>query len=611
MAPKRKAAAKSATAAEEGEAHTVEELTTTTEAPAVADPASQASAEESTTVAAEAPAEAAAPPAAVEEAPYTPVPVAGSTTEIYSQLQSILAADSSKVNYYLPQLLELVQASESVDTPILLRVRFVEFVGHHVSQVRDNAALRKVVTSLVKIVGGEDNTPQLLTAAVQAFAGLGPVSVVDKNWEYLAREGADVLMQVMIDREAFPESVRQAAAKSLDALTNSAFRSVLAKLLHWLSLDREDDEEAQIQKERHMALTRLSRLVMYPGMQRKHWNEETEKYAEPLLQRVLGTVNVREFAQLARICASLPMNKSKGNLPLLEWYLSTHKLSEPRHLEAVAIIGRHVSNTAEFDLTPALESAGLLGAAVPLADDSSVDVAKVLLLASRIATPEAAEKLYPYVFGQVAAIMADPRATLTSSNLVAVEALLFAAVALARKKSAETLQKLNDDAFNAAAVAAAQAATTVHNEVVFAVKKAAAHKEATTVDADAAASLLNIKTILEAFAAKRLPLGELHESWVGGHNPMPSVKRSRDEPRNAMPPPPGSQAAEAAAAKQRSRSAHQPDHKRQRNDRGDRSSNGNNGRNNNNNRNNANNNSNNNNRSHSRNDRRPRRDMRR
>lgn len=597
MAPKRKAAAKSVTG-EEGEAHVdVEHIATEApEAESAAPPtAEETHATEATPAAAAAEAE--------PEVPYTPLPVGGSTTEIYGQLQTILAADSAKINYYLPQLLELVQASESIETPILLRVRFVEFVGNHVAQVRDNNALRKIVTSLVKIVGGEDNTPQLLTAAVQAFAGLGPVSVVDKNWEYLAREGADVLMQVMLDSDAFPETVRTAAGKALNALTKSAFRSVLAKLLHWLSLDREDDAEEQIQKERHLALTRLLHLVNGQGL-RQHWSEETEKFAEPLLQRVMGTVDRREFAQLARICAFLPVNKSKGNLPLLEWYLGSHQLNDERNRDAVAIIGRHVSATAEYDMTPALEAAGLLSQSVQGAEESSVDAAKVLLLASRLATPEAAEKLYSYIYAQVEAMMTDMRATLTTCNLATVEAVLFAAVVLARKRPAEVLQKLNDDAFNASATAAAAAAAAVAAEVVFAVKKAAVHGGATPVHADAAASLHNIKTILEAFAAKRLPLGELRESWVGGNNRMPTVKRGRDEAGGALPPPPGSQ---AAADKSRSRTPHQQDSKRQRNER--HGSNGNNSQGRHNNRSQSSNN-----RSQSsgnRNDRRPRRDGRR
>lgn len=269
MAPKRRAASTTSPAPAEAEPHLNEEEAVPAPAEAVAEIAAEAS-DAVQAPAAEAEAEAPA-------APAEPVPVTGTTTEMYSQLQSILASDSAKVNDYIPQTLELVAAAESADTPLLLRVRFLELIGQHVAAVRDNNALRKVVTSLVKIVGGPDNTPQLLTAAIQAFAGLGPVSVLDKNWEYLAREGADVLMQVMIDREAFPESVRQAASKSLDSLTSSAFRSVLAKLLHWLSLDREEDEEAQIQQERHMALTRLTRLIMQPS-QRKHWTEETQAF---------------------------------------------------------------------------------------------------------------------------------------------------------------------------------------------------------------------------------------------------------------------------------------------------------------------------------------------
>ncbi|AYU78722.1 hypothetical protein, conserved [Leishmania donovani] len=545
MAPKRKAASKTSPAAEEAVHEGCEENST---APVVE--ASLAAAEETATARA-------AEPAA-------PVPVVGSTTEVYSQLQSILSVNGALVNHYLPQVLELVQAAESVETPILLRVRFLEFVGQHVAAVRDNNALRKVVTSLVKIVGGADNTPQLLTAAVQAFAGLGPVSVVDKNWEYLAREGADVLMQVMVDRDAFPESVRQAASKSLDSLTSSAFRSVLAKLLHWLSLDREEDDEEQVQKERHMALARLTRLIMAPS-QRKHWTEETQLYAEPLLQRVLSTVDVREFAQLARVTAHLPINQDKGNLPLLEWYVKAHRLNDDRHVEAVAIIGRFVSNSVEFDLYPALEAAGITSRDIDASSDGSVNTAKVVLLASRIATAEAAEKLYPYVYRQVVSLMSDMRGTLTTANLITVEALLFAAVALARKRSAEALQQLNDASFNASATSAAQAAADVYKQVVFAVKKAAQSKQADGASANAVASLNNIKTITEAFAAKRLPLGEIKESWTRGPNTIPAAKRDRGAPRGAMPPPPGVQPT-AEAGKKRSSSQNAPDRKRARND---------------------------------------------
>ncbi|CBZ26997.1 conserved hypothetical protein [Leishmania mexicana MHOM/GT/2001/U1103] len=546
MAPKRKAASKTSPAAEEAVHDGCEEHSTTpfVEAPVAA-------AEGTAT-------------ARVAE-PAAPVLVVGSTTEMYSQLQSILSVDGALVNHYLPQVLELVQAAESVETPILLRVRFLEFVGQHVASVRDNNALRKVVTSLVKIVGGADNTPQLLTAAVQAFAGLGPVSVVDKNWEYLAREGADVLMQVMVDRDAFPESVRQAASKSLDSLTSSAFRSVLAKLLHWLSLDREEDDEEQVQKERHMALARLTRLIMAPS-QRKHWTEETQLYAEPLLQRVLSTVDVREFAQLARVTSHLPINQDKGNLPLLEWYVKAHRLNDERHVEAVAIIGRFVSSSVEFDLYPALEAAGITSRDIDASSDGSVNTAKVVLLASRLATEEAAKKLYPYVYRQVVSLMSEMRGTLTTANLITVEALLFAAVALARKRSAEALQQLNDASFNATAISAAQAAADVYKQVVFAVKKAAQNKQADGTSANAVASLNNIKTITEAFAAKRLPLGEIKESWTRGPNSIPVAKRDREAPRGAMPPPPGVQSAVEAGKKRSSSSQNAPDRKRARND---------------------------------------------
>lgn len=474
---------------------------------------------------------------AVEE---TPIPVSGTPTEVYSQLQTILSSNHAKVNQYIPQVLELVQAAESSETSILLRVRFLEFVGQYVSAVRDNNALKKIVTSLVKVVGGDDNTPQLLTAALHAFAGLGPVSQVEKNWEYLAREGADVLMQVMIDHDAFPEQVRQAALKSLDSLSSSAFRSVLAKLLHWMSIDREEDSEEQLSMERRMALSRLNRLVMAPSM-RHHWTEETQQYAIPLIQRVMSSLDAREFSQLTRVAAHLPLNRDHGGIPMLEAYLAHNQLNDDRHMESAAILGRYVTGTQEFDMTPALEACGMLKKELNVADDHSVYAARVLLLACRVATPEAAEKLYPYVMAQVKALLSNMKHTCATANLGTVEAVLFCAIVIARKKSAEMLQTLNDAAFNEIAVVAAAVAAEVDAQVTFAVKKLVQSHESAPENADAVATVHNIKLITEAFAAKRLPLGEIKESWIG-QNAQPAVKRGRAPEKAAMPPPPGSRA---------------------------------------------------------------------
>ncbi|RNC37883.1 hypothetical protein TcCL_NonESM12928, partial [Trypanosoma cruzi] len=146
------------------------------------------------------------------------LPSACNAVELYATLQAAVSEDPVKLNDFVRELLQALSDAECPDAPLLVRVRTLEFISKYGQHVRDGNALKKIVTSLVKILSGSEDTPQLLVAAVQGLSSLGPVSVLDKKWEYLSREGADVLMQVMLDEEGFAESVRQAASKALDSL---------------------------------------------------------------------------------------------------------------------------------------------------------------------------------------------------------------------------------------------------------------------------------------------------------------------------------------------------------------------------------------------------------
>ncbi|EPY25679.1 hypothetical protein STCU_06564 [Strigomonas culicis] len=353
----------------------------------------------------------------------------GNPTEVFTLLQEAVAGNAAAINEHVPQLLELVHTAERPDTPLLLRVRFLEFVSRVVADLRDSSALQKIVTSLVHVIGGDDNTPQLLTAALNSFVGLGPVSMMDKKWEYLSCEGSDILMQVMLDKEAFPEPARRAAATALDALVSTAFKSVIKKLVHWISDEREDDDPEQLQRERQLAVTRLTRMVT-SATYRAHWTEELQSEVLDLIQRVLGTVDAREFTQLVRIVSHLPICKERHGVPLLELFLSKYDLNSERHLESVTIIGRYVKEGAEFDLLPYLEKSKLL--AKPLGSDAhAVLLSRLVLLATRVATSDNAELLFEYVFGQLSALVGTDEAL--PDNLSVVEALLLAATNIARK----------------------------------------------------------------------------------------------------------------------------------------------------------------------------------
>lgn len=486
---------------------------------------------------------AAAAAAAAIAAPAPTIVVAGSPTEMYAQLQAVVAQDPSRINDHVGPLLELMHAAEDPSSPILLRVRFLEFVGKNVANLRDNAALKKIVTSLVKIIGGEDNTPQLMIAAIQCFPGLGPVSMLDKSWEYLSREGADILMQVIIDQEAFAETVRHAARKALDALTASAFRSVATKLIHWLSDDREGDDEEQLRKERQLALGTLTRFSM-SGSMKAHWTEDTQTYVLSLIYQILGVVDVREFAQLARVAANMPIVRAKSGLPLLETFLSNNRLDSERSIEAVTIIGRYLHITGkradgtgeavEFDLVAPLESAGQLGAgSIDGASHKAMLIARAVLLAARLAPADVAERLLSVIASTVLQLVGND-GTALPENLTTLEEMLFAMAAIAAKKPAEALLKFNEDDFHAAMTALAAAAAAVQPQLTFTIKKQVREDKAGNDEAEALACVHNVSVLARAFATKQVPTGEHKGSWTGLCK-LPALKRAREAGRSALP----------------------------------------------------------------------------
>ncbi|EPY27877.1 hypothetical protein STCU_05461 [Strigomonas culicis] len=326
--------------------------------------------------------------------------------------------------------------------------------------------------------------------------------MMDKKWEYLSCEGSDILMQVMLDKEAFPEPARRAAATALDALVSTAFKSVIKKLVHWISDEREDDDPEQLQRERQLAVTRLTRMVT-SATYRAHWTEELQSEVLDLIQRVLGTVDAREFTQLVRIVSHLPICKERHGVPLLELFLSKYDLNSERHLESVTIIGRYVKEGAEFDLLPYLEKSKLL--AKPLGSDAhAVLLSRLVLLATRVATSDNAELLFEYVFGQLSALVGTDEAL--PDNLSVVEALLLAATNIARKKPAEVLHKLHEDALNVKMVSLVKAVEKVEPEAIFAVKKHVISHEVKHVDREVLATIHNIKLLAGAISSKHLPM---------------------------------------------------------------------------------------------------------
>lgn len=446
-----------------------------------------------------------------------------SVAELYGNLQTAVAEDPAKVNEYVKELLQLLAEAESPETPLLVRVRILEFISRHGQHLRDGNALKKIVTSFVKILSGPEDSPQLLVAAVQGISSLGPVSVMDKKWEYLSREGADVLMQVMLDEEGFSEQVRQAATKALNSLIHTAFRPVATKLLHWISDDREAEEETQMLKERRMAMSWLRKLAHTPSL-RSQWTAEVQEHVLGLIIRVLSTVTVREFVQLTAIAAGLPMVRESGGIQLLTAFLARNQLNTDRALESLSIIEQHVSSTPH-DISPAFVEAGLLAEPVETNTPRGMWHAKALLLLARLATPENADSVYVAVLQQLEHVMGDGSAL--PGNLTTLESVLFALIEIGKKRPSDLLKVLNDDVFAEKFKRLNAAINNLEPLLLYALKKAVQRGSAGPREAEALACCQNVRVILNAFASRHIPMGAITTSWTQ-KNKLPALKRGRE-----------------------------------------------------------------------------------
>lgn len=482
------------------------------------------------------------------------LPSPSNPLETFNALQA--AAESNTIHEHVPQILELMGAVESSATPLIMRVRFLEFIARYLSKISEGLALKKIVVSLVKLVSGDDTEEPLACAAIRCFECLGPVSTTDSNLEYLAREAVDILLQVTLDHGAFEFPVRKAAVVALDHLTDSAFRCVVTKLIHWISDDREDDDEEQLKKERQTALSRLLKLSLAPSM-KKHWTEEMQTYTLSLIQRVLKVVDAREFTHLMRIASSLPMVKSKDGIPLLEMFVAENTNLTEQGAEALAIIGRHVKDSAEFDLSSFLENAGVFQGNMPSEGDAAVFFARAVLLAAKVSPPSTGGPLVAFVFRQLSAVIGDGSSV--TCDFSVLEALLLSVVFLSKKNGSEVLSKLNEDHFTTAIAGLSKSLGSLDQYAIFAVKKMVQNKEGSAAEAELLACLSNCKNISACLSEKRIPSSAIHESW-SGRAKLPMVKRGREEgpTDKKLPPHPGS-------------SSHGNDQQRQRSHRTDKS----------------------------------------
>lgn len=473
--------------------------------------------------------------------------------EVFSSLQA--AAESNTIQEHITHVLELMGAAEATTTPPLMRVRFLEFIARHMGKIGESAALKKIAASLVKIISSDEQTiDPILCTAICCFASLGPVSATDNSLEFLAREAVDILLQITLDHGAFSLTVRKAAIAALDSLTETAFRCVVTKLLHWLSDDREEDEDEQIRKERQNALSRLSRLAMAPSM-RKHWTEEMQIYTLSLIQRIIQILNVKEFSNLMHVGSSLPLVREKDGLPLLELLISENQTLSDRAIESLAIVEKYVGTKAVYDLSTYLGRCSVFQKNIPRSGDSAIFLSRVLVLAAKTSPPEACGPLIDFVCSQLSLFTGDGRNL--NFDFSVLEALLLSLVQLLKKNDAEVLIKISDEPFRSKLSVLQGTLADLSNFSLFAVKKSLQSGQANIQDAELLSCMENSKTIVAAILEKRIPSEAIQESW-SGKTKLPVLKRSREENFAKTALPSAQRSGSASPKRQRERKMENP-----------------------------------------------------
>jgi hypothetical protein len=421
---------------------------------------------------------------------------------------------------------KLLQLSEDQATVnVAVRVKILNFIAQSVKFY--DAKVAKAVAQLsVKIIAGDSYEDPAVIAAIKLFPALALIPAENRP-DYFAREGADVIIQVILDETAFSAPVRAAAKDALQALILTGFKSVLTKLIHLISDDREADEADHVQKERTFAWETLLHLVKNKAVYGAQWTEEVQQHFLQCLAVVLHTVPKDEFAKLIEVASSLSVVRDQQFLPLLDSYLGGVKLDGLRGLEGLSMIaaviprGAVVTTMAEKVIKDQLvKKIDFKGEATPL----QLAQIQVLVFAAKTASNEAALALMGEVLGAVmlSGIFEDAS---TCQNLVLVEGLLLSMFYLSPKCGPMLLAALSDPTLGEKLAKTTEELTQLNKQLVFAVKKKVDASTATTDDAATLTVLANLEFLIAPLAKRQVPsLAAFVPSWEK-INKLPEIKR--------------------------------------------------------------------------------------
>jgi len=456
--------------------------------------------------------------------------------ELFNDFQQLVQNDAALHAAHSEQFVKLLGFADDTNTYAAVRVKILNYIAQHIG-FYDASVCKKAAQLAVKLLAAPE-VDQIAIHAIKVLVGLASITSAEKRPDYFAREGADILIQVVLadstDGEGYTSDVRDAAKKSLDELAAINMKSVLTKLVHLISDDREADEAEQLSRERTFALGMLQRLSVQKNTA-SQWTEEVQQHFLTVLSVVLHTVTKDEFVKLLDIAGHLPLVKEKNFTPILESYLNgASTLESIRQLESVNMLAQRVLRTTavQFPLLAeklvSLQFVKSINMTLDSVDELQLAQLKVLVAAARLANADAAA---PLLGELMAAAAASNVFRADGNNVTLVEGLLFALAHLGSKIGEPFVALLNAPELGQQLEQSRVSVDALEKIVLFDIKKRLvdADEKPGSQDARHLAALQNISTILTAFTKKEVPsIASVAPSWARGAK-LPVVKRSRDQ----------------------------------------------------------------------------------
>jgi hypothetical protein len=374
----------------------------------------------------------------------------------------------------------------------------------------------KALLSLVNTLAAPTSNEALRQGAIEGLAGVALKST-SKQID-VTREVADVLLQVSLPTSGFSDDVRKKARDLVNKqLIEACPKGVVGKMLHWLSDDREDDEAAQIDAERKVALAVLNNPVLSraPALAQIQQDEQIPKIAA----RVLSVVSAHQFYRLLPVISNFVAASESSAAAVVDAVCGA-KCDSDKNWESLYSISRYLpkglKTDAPFDKLSATVSkkTSLEGDA-----DSVARMLKAFVAACQLVTSESAPKKVGVAKELAARVLGSAE---LSANLTFVEAALLSLAALARDE--ESVKAAIDDSLAASlnALVSGQIAPQF-DKYVYAVKKEG-RQNARPHDHIAIACLENIKLIGGKLAEKQsIPQAGISPSWLSTRKSLPVV----------------------------------------------------------------------------------------